>query len=128
MIDAKVAGEHHTQTTETPKTITTTMIIEDLDNGIDREGIRTKYNLEKWEVTQMFQHPTLKGRKAKKVKKLSFEFVDDTVDHNQTTIPMPDGSTIDELDAAEPAVEASMEMEEEITEERKDLMDEINEW
>ena len=113
MIDAKVAGEHHTQTTETPKTITTTMIIEDLDNGIDREGIRTKYNLEKWEVTQMFQHPTLKGRKAKKVKKLSFEFVDDTVDHNQTTIPMPDGSTIDELDAAEPAVEASMEMEDE---------------
>ena len=132
MIDAKVAGEHHTQTTETPKTITTTMIIEDLDNGIDREGIRTKYNLEKWEVTQMFQHPTLKGRKAKKVKKLSFEFVDDTVDHNQTTIPMPDGSTIDELDAAEPAVEVSMdmeeEMEEEITEERKDLMDETNEW
>ena len=117
MIDAKVAGEHHTQTTETPKTITTTMIIEDLDNGIDREGIRTKYNLEKWEVTQMFQHPTLKGRKAKKVKKLSFEFVDDTVDHNQTTIPMPDGSTIDELDAAEPAVEASMEMEDETTEE-----------
>ena len=128
MIDAKVAGEHHTQTTETPKTITTTMIIEDLDNGIDREGIRTKYNLEKWEVTQMFQHPTLKGRKAKKVKKLSFEFVDDTVDHNQTTIPMPDGSTIDELDAAEPAVEASMEMEDETTEERKDLMDETNEW
>ena len=43
-----------------------------------------------------------------------------------------DGSTIDELDAAEPAVEASMEMEEEmeeeITEERKDLMDETNEW
>ena len=128
MIDAKVAGEHHTQTTETPKTITTTMIIEDLDNGIDREGIRTKYNLEKWEVTQMFQHPTLKGRKAKKVKKLSFEFVDDTVDHNQTTIPMPDGSTIDELDAAEPAVEASMEMEDQTTEERKDLMDETNEW
>ena len=128
MIDAKVAGEHDTQTTETPKTITTTMIIEDLDNGIDREGIRTKYNLEKWEVTQMFQHPTLKGRKAKKVKKLSFEFVDDTVDHNQTTIPMPDGSTIDELDAAEPAVEASMEMEDGTTEERKDLMDETKEW
>ena len=128
MIDAKVAGEHDTQTTETPKTITTTMIIEDLDNGIDREGIRTKYNLEKWEVTQMFQHPTLKGRKAKKVKKLSFEFVHDTVDHNQTTIPMPDGSTIDELDAADPAVEASMEMEDGTTEERKDLMDETKEW
>ena len=101
MIDAKVAGEHHTQTTETPKTITTTMIIEDLDNGIDREGIRTKYNLEKWEVTQMFQHPTLKGKKAKKVRKLSFEFIDDTenaIDPNQTSIPVDvkDGSTYQE--------------------------------
>ena len=101
MIDAKVAGEHHTQTTETPKTITTTMIIEDLDNGIDREGIRTKYNLEKWEVTQMFQHPTLKGRKAKKVKKLSFEFVDDTenaVDPNQTSIPVETTPEVDSFD------------------------------
>jgi len=60
----------------------------------------------------MFQHPTLKGKKARKIRKLSFNFVDDTAaDPNQTTIPMPDGSQIDELDAAEPSVEASMDMD-----------------
>ena len=93
MIDAKVAGEHHTQTTETPKTITTTMIIEDLENGIDRKGIQTKYSLQAWEVTEMFKHPVLKGKKVKKKRKLSFNFIDDTehempcsVDPNQTTV------------------------------------------
>ena len=63
---------------ETPTRITVTMIQNDLDNGIDRTGIQEKYGIEKWEVTQMFQHPELKGRKAKKVRKLSFDFVDDT--------------------------------------------------
>ena len=85
---------------ETPKRITVTMIQNDLDNGIDRTGIQEKYGIEKWEVTQMFQHPTLKGRKAKKVKKLSFNFVDDTetVDPNQTSIPVETGSaTIEEV-------------------------------
>ena len=53
----------------------------------------------------------MKGKKARKIRKLSFNFVDDTAaDPNQTTIPMPDGSQIDELDAAEPSVEASMDL------------------
>tara|TARA_R110002020_G_scaffold301420_1_gene516847 strand:+ start:434 stop:811 length:378 start_codon:yes stop_codon:yes gene_type:complete len=85
---------------ETPKRITVTMIQNDLDNGIDRTGIQEKYGIEKWEVTQMFQHPELKGRKAKKVRKLSFNFVDDTetVDPNQTSIPVETGSaTIEEV-------------------------------
>ena len=100
-----------TQKNKTPNTITVSMILEDLDNGIDRTGIQEKYGLEKWEVTQMFQHPALKGKKARKIRKLSFNFVDDTAaDPNQTTIPMPDGSQIDELDAAEPSVEASMDL------------------
>ena len=71
------------KTNETPQRITVTMILEDLENGIGRTEIREKYNLQAWEVTQMFQHPALKGKKAKKVKKLSFDFVDDTVDPNQ---------------------------------------------
>lgn len=89
MIDVRTADEPKTQTGQTPERITTTMVLNDLDNGIDRTGIQEKYGLEKWEVTQMFQHPTLKGKKAKKVRKLSFEFVDDTenaVDPNQTSI------------------------------------------
>ena len=81
---------------ETPTKITTTMILEDLENGISRDGIKEKYGLETWEVTQMFQHPTLKGKKAKKIRKLSFEFVDDTenaVDPRQTSIPVEDVHT-----------------------------------
>ena len=92
MIEAQTAGELNTQqqASTTPQTITTTMIVEDLDNGIDREGIRLKYNLEKWEVAEVFKHPALKGKKVKKKKRLSFQFVDDTprVDPAQTSIPM----------------------------------------
>ena len=90
MIEARTnnPGEA-TQKNETPNTITVSMILEDLDNGIDRTGIQEKYGLEKWEVTQMFQHPALKGKKARKIRKLSFNFVDDTAaDPNQTSIPV----------------------------------------
>tara|TARA_R100001440_G_scaffold25378_1_gene41399 strand:- start:2074 stop:2427 length:354 start_codon:yes stop_codon:yes gene_type:complete len=87
MIEARTNPGEVTQTNTTPSTITVTMILEDLDNGIDRPGIQEKYGLQKWEVTQMFQHPSLKGKKAKKVRKLSFNFVDDTApDPNQTSI------------------------------------------
>jgi len=89
---------------ETPKKITTTMIIADLENGINRDGIKSKYGLETWEVTQMFQHPTLKGKKAKKVRKLSFEFVDDTenaVDPNQTSIPVEAAAIVEAVEEVE---------------------------
>jgi len=92
MIEAQTAGELNTQqqASTTPQTITTTMIIEDLDTGIDRDGIRLKYNLEKWEVAEMFKHPALKGKKVKKTKRLSFQFLDDTTvtDPAQTSIPV----------------------------------------
>ncbi len=88
MIEARTnnPGEE-TQKNQTPETITVTMILEDLDNGIDRNGIKDKYGLQNWEVKQMFEHPALKGKKARKVRKLSFNFVDDTTpDPNQTSI------------------------------------------
>ena len=62
----------------TPATITVSMILEDLDNGIDRTGNKVKYDLQSWEVKQMFDHQSLKGKKPKRVKKLSFNFIDDT--------------------------------------------------
>tara|TARA_R110002051_G_scaffold313387_1_gene389444 strand:+ start:583 stop:930 length:348 start_codon:yes stop_codon:yes gene_type:complete len=97
---------------ETPAKITTTMIIEDLENGISRNGIKEKYSLETWEVTQMFQHPKLKGKKTKKVRKLSFEFVDDTVPNpNQTDL-----ETIIEQVEQEEALTSFEEDEEEVTE------------
>ena len=79
MIEARTENQvAPPQTNQTPQRITISMILEDLENGTDRNGIREKYNLQAWEVTQMFKHPALKGKKAKKVRKLSFDFVDDT--------------------------------------------------
>ena len=86
MIEARLP-EASVEKNPTPETITISMILEDLDNGIDRKGIQTKYGLQAWEVKQMFEHPKLKGKKPRKVRKLSFDFVDDTVDPNQTSIP-----------------------------------------
>jgi len=111
MIEARTNNPGEvTQKNETPNTITVSMILEDLDNGIDRPGIQEKYGLEKWEVTQMFQHPTLKGKKARKIRKLSFNFVDDTaVDPNQTSIPVEDVHT-----EASMVVEATPELSDKI--------------
>ena len=98
MIETRINSETGNTEAVTPQRITTTMIIDDLENGIDRTGIREKYNLQAWEVKQMFEHPVLKGKKARKVKKMSFNFVDDTteaVDPNQTSIPV-DSTPIEE--------------------------------
>lgn len=89
MIEARLP-EASVEKNPTPETITISMILNDLDNGTDRKGIQTKYGLDTWEVKQMFEHPKLKGKKPRKVRKLSFDFVDDTVeavDPNQTSIP-----------------------------------------
>tara|TARA_R100000781_G_C4080448_1_gene127517 strand:- start:2641 stop:3075 length:435 start_codon:yes stop_codon:yes gene_type:complete len=83
MIETRINPETGNTEAVKPQTITTTMILDDLENGVGRDGIKEKYNLEGWEVTQMFKHPALKGKKAKKVRKLSFDFVDDTVNPNQ---------------------------------------------
>lgn len=89
MIETNQHTEASVESQPTPQTITTTMILNDLDNGIDRKGIQTKYSLEGWELTEMFKHPVLKGKKAKKKRKMSFNFVDDTTptpNPNQTTV------------------------------------------
>ena len=93
VIETNHTNQESVESQPTPQNITTTMIIEDLENGIDRKGIQTKYSLEAWEVTEMFKHPVLKGKKVKKKRKLSFNFIDDTehempcsVDPNQTTV------------------------------------------
>jgi len=78
MIETNQTTDQSVESQPTPQNITTTMIIEDLENGIDRKGIQTKYSLQAWEVTEMFKHPVLKGKKVKKKRKLSFNFVDDS--------------------------------------------------
>ena len=83
---------------KTPEVITVSMILEDLENGDDRTVIKSKYNLDAWEVKKMIDHPKLKGKKAKKVKRLSFSFVDDTVEEvNPNQIDIED-AIADELE------------------------------
>jgi len=86
MIETRINSETGNTEAAKPQKITTTMIIDDLENGVSRDGIKEKYNLQGWEVTQMFKHPALKGKKAKKVRKLSFDFIDDTINPNQLDI------------------------------------------
>ena len=123
MIEAQTQNSGETtQKTETPTTITISMILADLDNGIDRNGIKDKYSLEAWEVKQMFEHPNLKGKKAKKVRKLSFNFVDDTVaDPNQTSIPVEEPDVHQE---ASMIIEATPELHEKF--EQEDDTDEFD--
>ena len=91
MIEAKVTEVQETQSNPTPAVITVSGVINDLDNGIDRDGIATKYGLTKAEVKIMFQHPALKGKRVKKnkIKELRFKLVDDVtpqIDPNQLAI------------------------------------------
>tara|TARA_R110002049_G_scaffold128853_1_gene286463 strand:+ start:884 stop:1270 length:387 start_codon:yes stop_codon:yes gene_type:complete len=125
MIDANEPTNAEVVKQETPAQITTTMIIKDLENGIDRSAIQAKYNLEAWEVKQMFMHPALKGKKAKKVRKLSFNFVDDTlplnsgditveqaepIDPNQTSIPVPVQESFDDQTRSEEGLDFKGEL------------------
>jgi len=115
MIEARTQSENATPKANTPEIITTSMIIEDLENGIDRKGIQTKYNLEGWELTEMFKHPVLKGKKAKKKRRMSFNFVDDTtetVDPNQTSITTTENTTV--VDAGETVLGYTAEQIEEL--------------
>lgn len=66
-------------TTEGPITLTVTGIINDLNEGIDRDGIATKYGLTKAEVTELFKHPKLTGLRARKKIPVRFTLVDDTI-------------------------------------------------
>lgn len=91
MIEAQVSEPQEVQANPTPAVITVSGIIEDLENGIDRDGIAKKYSLNKTEVKTMFLHPALKGKRVKKnkVKELRFTLVDDVTpqsDPNQVTL------------------------------------------
>lgn len=67
-----------------PVRLTVTGILEDLSKGLTRPEIRTKYRLSAGDMTALFQHPSLKGRKPSKV--AGFILVDDTVEQREETI------------------------------------------
>ena len=125
MVEIRENNNQMQETNTTPETITTSMILEDLENGIDSTGIKAKYNLETWEVKQMFDHPVLKGKKAKRVKKLSFTFVDDTVHTDPDVLP---GQTnlIDAIEEANQETEESPIMGDEMAQD--ELESRADDW
>lgn len=58
--------------------LTVSMILADLSNGIDRKGIKEKYNLSTTDVARLFQHEKLKGARVRVAP--SFELEDDTAE------------------------------------------------
>ena len=71
----------------------------------------------------MFDHPVLKGKKAKRVKKLSFNFVDDTVHTDPDILPgqtnLEDQIQIEQAERLEAINDAKTEEEVFYTEEDK---------
>ena len=80
-------------TTEGPITLTVTGIINDLNDGIDRDGIATKYGLTKAEVTELFKHPKLAGLRARKKIPVRFTLVDDTIISAPVVNGVPNGTS-----------------------------------
>lgn len=81
-IEATVAQEIATQPTTV---ITVSSVLGDLNNGMDRTAIATKYGLSAAEIAEVFKHPKLKGLRARrKITRISI--VDDTAE-NPVTIP-----------------------------------------
>lgn len=93
------------ENTTEQKVITVSSVLEDLDNGLGRPLIKTKYNLTADELKVLFEHPALKGRRPKRAtKKISFVLVDDTYNPNQTSIPMEEEGSDFDIDESEQTI------------------------
>ncbi len=110
-IEATVAQEVATQPTTV---ITVSSVLGDLNNGMDRAAIATKYGLSAAEVAEVFKHPKLKGLRARrKITRISI--VDDTVE-NPVTIPATVAEPLqvvtdpNQLDLLDMIVDAQAEM------------------
>tara|TARA_B100000963_G_scaffold350597_1_gene361051 strand:+ start:109 stop:486 length:378 start_codon:yes stop_codon:yes gene_type:complete len=97
--DARIESTNEVEQTETPKTLTVSQLLEDLDNGIDRKDIRKKYGLTQAEAKAIFSHPKLQGRRVKRAKVTRIQLIDDTemTNPNQISIPVPETTKLDEL-------------------------------
>jgi len=86
--DTRVDATPEVVQEDTPQTLTVSQIIMDLGNGIDRAGIRKKYGLTTAELKMIFSHPKLNKLRVKKHQVIRVQLIDDTVDVNQTSIPV----------------------------------------
>jgi hypothetical protein len=90
--------------------LTVSGIITDLENGLDRTAIATKYDLSTTEVNEIFKHPKLKGLRPKR-KITRIMLIDDTDDNGQATSALvqedSDASQIQESSSPEVSSEIS---------------------
>ena len=102
-IDARV------ETTVTPvasnETIKLTVsgIINDLNNGLDREKIATKYGLTKQEVNEVFKHPKLQGLRVKRKPAVRFVLEDDTMVAEPVNPQITDSVTMEPQSEVDPS-------------------------
>ena len=102
-IDARV------ETTVTPvasnETIKLTVsgIITDLNNGLDREKIATKYGLTKQEVNEVFKHPKLQGLRVKRKPAVRFVLEDDTMVAEPVNPQITDSVTMEPQSEVDPS-------------------------
>lgn len=102
-IDARV------ETTVTPvasnETIKLTVsgIINDLNNGLDREKIATKYGLTKQEVNEVFKHPKLQGLRVKRKPAVRFVLEDDTMVTEPVNPQITDSVTMEPQSEVDPS-------------------------
>ena len=75
------------------KEIRISQVLQDLEEGVTRIDMITKYGITQREVKALFKHPKLKNKKVKKVFVPSFELVDD----------VPDEGGVEGLEVASPS-------------------------
>ena len=89
------------------KTIRISGILEDLNNGLSRPEIATKYEISPAEVKVLFEHEKLKGKKARKKLVLTFQLEDDTDDVVSDVVePVASATPEEELVTEEAPAEA----------------------
>jgi hypothetical protein len=86
-IDATIAQADVTATAQSKENkpqlkLSVSGIIMDLENGLDRTAIATKYGMSSTEVNEVFKHPKLKGLRPKR-KTTRITLIDDTTDEGQ---------------------------------------------
>lgn len=105
---------------ENKREIKVSEVIALLEAGKSREEIGAELGLTRVEVTALFKHPSLKGKKAKK--QLDFVVVDDTSDVTLET--QEEEETLTE----EPQNEFQEELQEEIQEEQTENLGSESSW
>lgn len=78
------------------KIISVSAILTDLEDGLQRKDIRAKYALTVKQMSYLFNHPSLKGKKAKKNVANELEILDDTVEVKTNDAITEDFDAMDE--------------------------------